>query len=100
MVAYEIATGNKEILFETNWDLMYSYLSENEKYRVIAINEDGKNSLIIRANSDGKEIVVPDFPDGDISAVNISDSENLIRMSVSTSKSMLHPCKNADLTIW
>ncbi|MGB5262920.1 MAG: S9 family peptidase [Lutimonas sp.] len=87
LVAYEIETGNRDILFETNWDLMYSYLSENEKYRVIAINEDGKNSLIIRNNSDGKEIEVPDFPDGDISAVNISDSEKLIRMSVSTSTS-------------
>ncbi len=87
LVAYEIATGKKEVVFETKWDVMYSYLSESDKYRVIAINEDGKNNLIIRNNSDGKNIDVPDFPDGDISAVNISESEKLIRMTVSTSKS-------------
>ena len=50
LVKYEIATGNKEVIFETNWDVMYSYLSENEKYRIIGINEDGKNNLIIQDN--------------------------------------------------
>ncbi len=87
LVKYEIATGNKEVIFETNWDVMYSYLSENEKYRIIGINEDGKNNLIIQDNLTGKNIDFPDIQDGDIKGVNISESEKLMRLTVGTSKS-------------
>jgi len=87
LVKYDIESGEKEVVFETDWDVMYSYLSENEKYRVIAINEDGKNTLIIKNQEDGSPVEFPDFPDADISSVSISDSEKIIRLSVSTSKS-------------
>jgi dipeptidyl aminopeptidase/acylaminoacyl peptidase len=87
LVEYEIATGTRKTIFETNWDVMYSYVSENEKYRVIAINEDGKNSLVIKDNSTGANVDFPQIPDGDILGVNISDSEKLMRLSVGTSKS-------------
>lgn len=86
LVEYEIATGNRKTLFETNWDVMYSYVSKNEKYRVIAINEDGKNTLIIRDNATGESVDFPQIPDGDVQAVNISDSEKWMRLSVGTSK--------------
>ncbi|MBL0019431.1 MAG: hypothetical protein IPP17_24120 [Bacteroidetes bacterium] len=42
LMDYEIATGTHRKLYEAKWDVQYSYLSETEKYRVIAINEDGK----------------------------------------------------------
>lgn len=45
LMQYEIASGKRTSLYETNWDVMYSYVSENEKYRVLAINEDGKNTI-------------------------------------------------------
>ncbi|WP_423127858.1 S9 family peptidase [Gaoshiqia sp. Z1-71] len=86
LVRYDLQTANKTVLFETNWDVMYSYLSENETYRVIAINEDGKNKLILTDNKTGQEINFPEIPDGDIVAVNISDSEKLIRLTIGTSK--------------
>ncbi len=87
LVQYEISTGNKEVIYETNWDVMYSYLSETEKYRIIGINEDGKTNLIITDNATGKIIEFPEIPDGDIKGVNISESENLMRLTVGTSKS-------------
>lgn len=87
LVQYEIATGKKKVIFETKWDVMYSYLSENEKYRIIGINEDGKTNLIIKENKTGKNIDFPDIPDGDIKGVNISESEKLMRLTVGASKS-------------
>ncbi|MDQ3016284.1 MAG: DPP IV N-terminal domain-containing protein, partial [Bacteroidota bacterium] len=39
LAQYDIVSGESKILFETKWDVMYSYLSETEKYRVIGINE-------------------------------------------------------------
>ncbi len=87
LVEYEIATGTRKTVFEANWDVMYSYVSENEKYRVIAINEDGKNTLVIQDNHTGAKVDFPQIPDGDILGVNISNSEKLMRLSVGTSKS-------------
>ena len=87
LVQYEIATGERKVIFETNWDVMYSYLSKNEKYRVIGINEDGKNSLIIQNSLTGKNIDFPEIPDGDIKGVGFSESEKLMRLTVGTSKS-------------
>jgi len=86
LVSYDIQSGERKVLYETNWDVMYSYLSETEKYRVIAINEDGKNKLIVQESASGKEISFPEIADGDILSVNISDSEKLMRLSIGTSK--------------
>jgi dipeptidyl aminopeptidase/acylaminoacyl peptidase len=86
LMKYEISTGTREVLFETDWDVMYSYLSENEKYRVIAINEDGKNTLLVQDNNTGQAVDFPAVPDGDISSVSVSESENLMRLSIGTSR--------------
>lgn len=86
LMEYDIATGNSSTVYETDWDVMYSYLSDNDKYRVIAINEDGKNELIIRNNETGQDVDLPAIPDGDVKAVSFSDDENLMRLTVGTSK--------------
>lgn len=86
LVRYDLASGARQTAFETNWDVMYSYESENGKYLVIGINEDGKNKLLIR-DAQGKEVTFPAIPDGDIVAVNISPSEKMMRLTVGTSKS-------------
>ncbi len=85
LVEYEIETGNRKVIYETSWDAMYSYLSENETYRVIAINEDGKNKLVILNNKTFTPVDFPEITDGDVVALNISDSEKLIRLTVGTS---------------
>ena len=87
LVKYEIETGEQEVLFETNWDVMYSYLSENERYRVIAINEDGKNTLFIKDLVNNSDVYFPEIPDGDIKGVSFSESEEKIRLTIGTSKS-------------
>ena len=87
LVKYKIETGEKEVLFETNWDVMYSYLSENERYRVIAINEDGKNTLFIKDLVNNSDVYFPEMLDGDIKGVSFSESEEKIRLTIGTSKS-------------
>ena len=86
LVRYEIETEVKETLFEADWDVMYSYVSENEKYRIIAINEDGKNTLIIKDNATWEDIDFPAIPDGDVAALRIADSEKQMRLTIGTSK--------------
>ena len=87
LVKYDIETKEKEVLFETKWDVMYSYLSENERYRVIAVNEDGKNTLFIKDLINNSDIYFPEVEDGDIKAVSFSESEEKMRLTIGTSKS-------------
>lgn len=86
LVEYDLDTGETNTVYETDWDVMYSNLSENDKYRVIAINEDGKNQIIVIDNQTGEQVELPTVPDADIKAVNFSDSENLMRLTIGTSK--------------
>ncbi len=86
LVHYYLAAGEKKTIFESNWDVMYSFDSEHEKYKVIALNVDGKNELRIQEKSSGKDIDIPKIADGDITAVSISPNEKFMRLTVGSSK--------------
>ena len=87
VVKYDLASGAKEKLYSTNWDVMYMYLSYNEKYRVIGVNEDGKNKLYIFDHKTGQPVDFPKIEDGDVQAVNVARSENKMRLSIGDGKS-------------
>ncbi len=86
LVEYTLATTAKKTIFEAKWDVQYSYLSEQEKYRVVALNEDGKNALQVLDSKTMQAVEFPMIPDGDITAVNISDDEKWMRLTVGSSK--------------
>lgn len=87
LASYDIETAEKKKIEEAPWDIMYAYLSKNGKYRVVAINNDARTEIKIYDESDGgKQITVPGLPEGDITGVNISDSEKLMSFYVSSSK--------------
>ncbi|MEO9484167.1 MAG: alpha/beta fold hydrolase [Ekhidna sp.] len=82
-----LETGEVEKEFESNWDVWYAYDSWNEKYRVIGINEDAKTVVKIINQESGEEVALPEIKGGSISSVNISKSEKMARLTVSTSAS-------------
>jgi dipeptidyl aminopeptidase/acylaminoacyl peptidase len=83
---YDIGSGNKEKVYEANWDVVYMTLSFNEKYRVVYVNEDGKNTLHLFDHQTGKELEFPKIEDANIQGVGISRSENKMRLTVGSSK--------------
>ncbi len=86
--SYDIATGEKKKVEEAPWDIMYAYLSRNGKYRVVAINNDARTEIkIYDESNNGKLVSVAGLPEGDVTGVNISDSEKLMSFYVSSSKS-------------
>lgn len=87
VMKYDVASGNKEKFYDTNWDVMYMYTSFNEKYRVVGVNEDGRNKLYIFDHKTGDKIDPPKIENGDVQAVNISRSENKMRLSIGDGKS-------------
>ncbi len=86
LVQYHLRTGERSTLFQTDWDVMYSYASERERYRVIAVNADGRNVLKVLDGKSGQEVTLPAIPDGDITSVSISPDEKLMRLSVGSSR--------------
>ena len=84
--SYTIETGEQKVIYESDWDVMYSYLSENETYRVVGINEDGKTNLVILNIQEGTQVDFPEIPDGTITGLSISKSEQKMRLSVGSSK--------------
>ncbi len=84
LVARNLKTGEEDVIYETDWSVRYSYLSETEKYRVIGINEDGRTSLKILDTTTGNAIELPEI-NGNVQAVRISESEQKMRMTVGLS---------------
>lgn len=88
LASYDIATGEKEKVEEAAWDIMGSYISRNGKYRVTVINNDARTEIKIYDESyGGNELKIEGLPEGDITGVNISDSEKLMSFYVTSSKS-------------
>jgi dipeptidyl aminopeptidase/acylaminoacyl peptidase len=82
IIKYDIASGAKEKLYSTNWDVMFMNVSFNEKYRIIGVNEDGRNKIYLFDHKTGKQLDFPAVGNGDISSVGISKSENKMRLTI------------------
>ncbi len=88
LASYDVVTGEKAKVEEAPWDILYAYLSRNGKYRVVAINNDARTEMKIYDESNGGKLLnINGLPEGDITGVNISDSEKLMSFYVSSSKS-------------
>jgi Tol biopolymer transport system component len=87
LAKYNIKSGKMEMVYQTNWDIWYAYNSYNEKYRVIGINEDAKTIIHLIDLKTKEKVKLPEIKGGSITSVNISKSEKLIRLIVSSSTS-------------
>ncbi len=85
--SYDIATEQTEKVEQANWDISYMYFSRNGKFRVVGINNDARTEIKIYNTSDNQLVQLPSLPNGEITSVNISDSEKLMTFYVSSSKS-------------
>jgi len=72
---YDLATGKHEEVERADWDVSFTYFSHKGRYRVTAVNEDGRTVLRIHDGKTDRLITVPDLPAGEIGAVRISRSE-------------------------
>ncbi|HMK02857.1 MAG TPA: prolyl oligopeptidase family serine peptidase [Ferruginibacter sp.] len=87
LVKYNINSGGTEKLYSTSWDVDGMSLSENEKYRTIFVNEDGKNKILLFDHAGNKQIDFPEIKDADVKGVIISPSEKNMLLTVGSSRS-------------
>lgn len=87
LASYDINNGVKVKFEEAPWDIMYSSISRNGKYRVVGINNDARTEVKIYDETTGQLVRIPDLPEGDITGVNIAPSEKMMSFYVSSSRS-------------
>ncbi|MEO6583498.1 MAG: alpha/beta fold hydrolase, partial [Ferruginibacter sp.] len=87
VVKYNIEKESKQKIFQTNWDVMYFTLSENQKYRLIGINEDGRNKVFMFDHKTGSALNFPKLKDGFVNDVNISPGEENAVLFVGSDRS-------------
>lgn len=85
-VKYEIATGNREVVYKDKWDVTGYGFSENEKYRIAVVNVDGRIVVRIWDNASGSVISYPDIPGSTISGFKISESEKKMALLLGSSR--------------
>lgn len=83
--AYNLQSGETRVVEKEDWDIYYTYLSRTGKYRVSVINNDAKTEVKFFDGQTGEPIQIAGLPNGDISSVNISESENLMRFYLTSS---------------
>ena len=74
--AYDLATGQSTVLDKANWDIAGDYLSHRGRYRVMYVNNDARTELKIIDTRTNQPVKLPALPGGDITGVNITDSES------------------------
>jgi dipeptidyl aminopeptidase/acylaminoacyl peptidase len=81
---YNLENSTHEDVFSTNWDVGYASFSRNDTFRVIGTNEDGYTKVAITRTATGEDLNLPALPEGTITGVGFSRSENALRLFVSS----------------
>jgi len=72
---YDLAAGTHADVEQAGWDVLYTSFSRNGRYRVTAVNDDGRTVIRVHDTRSGSLLPLPNLPEGDITSVRISRSE-------------------------
>ena len=71
----DAATGKSEDVEKPAWDVSFTGFSKNGRYRATAVNEDGHTAVHVEDRRNGREVVLPKLPAGDITTIHFAESE-------------------------
>lgn len=82
LMSYNMATKTKKKVLEKSWDIGGVGFTDQGKYMVVYVNDDGKNAIEVIETATNKAIELPDFGDKSITSVAFSNDEKWMRMYV------------------
>jgi len=68
---YDLATGEREVAFEADWDVTGYRFSRDGEHLITSVNADARTDVRVFRTDDGSEVRLPELPAGDISQVNV-----------------------------
>jgi dipeptidyl aminopeptidase/acylaminoacyl peptidase len=84
---YELATGEHQDVESADWDIQFTRFSRNGRYRVSAVNEDGRSVVRIHDSKTGRVVKMPKLPEGDVTSVILSRDEERMIVTLSGDRS-------------
>ena len=84
---YSLADGKHEDVEQAKWDIVSAGFSEKGRYRVIAINEDGRTAIKVVEHATGKPVPLPSIPNGGVSGIVFARSESKIALYLNGDRS-------------
>jgi dipeptidyl aminopeptidase/acylaminoacyl peptidase len=84
---YALADGRHEDVEKANWDIVSTGFSDKGRYRVSAINEDGRTVIKVVENATGKAVSLPTIPNGGVSGIVIAHSESKMALYLNGDRS-------------
>jgi len=66
---YDLATGERRLVFEDDWDVMFYEYSEDGRFLVTGVNADARTRVRVFEAASGREVELPDVPAGDVTGV-------------------------------
>ena len=75
---YSLRNGTHEDVEKAAWDISGVSFSRNGKYRVLAVNEDGRGVIKVTETATGKPVRLPSLPSGGVAGVTIGNSESVM----------------------
>ena len=83
---YELSSGKSEDVEKADWDIAWTFFSKNGKYRLSAVNQDGRSVLKVWNGRTGAPIALPGFPAGEVSAVRVSNDETKLAFQLDSDR--------------
>ena len=84
---HDLASGEKSVLIEADWDVMFVSYSPSGRYRVHAVNADGSTALTIRDTQSDRDVRLTGIPAGDLGGVRFNRDETRIAFTVASDTS-------------
>jgi dipeptidyl aminopeptidase/acylaminoacyl peptidase len=86
LVKHDLATGEREIVDQADWDFFSGYYSKHGKYLVAAVNNDARTELRVYDTATGERLDLPEVPNAEITSVSISRDESRMAFYASSSR--------------
>ena len=87
LMSYNIESGNRSLVYKTEWDVTRHFLTKNDKFSVITVNEDAQSQIIVRNNKDSSIVNFKGIENLNINSVSFSDNEKIVRINAGSSNS-------------
>jgi dipeptidyl aminopeptidase/acylaminoacyl peptidase len=84
---YGLATGLREDVGKTDWDVTFMALSEKGRYRAVGVNADGRPRVTVTDTTTNAPVALPVIPNAGVTSVTFARSETKAALYVNGDRS-------------
>ena len=87
LMRFDLASGEKEQVVDTDWDVVFAYFSREDNYLVVGINAEARTELRMYDAASMTPVTLPDMAGANVTSVYFSHGDTDIALYASTSRS-------------